>query len=281
MSSAKRIEARADSVRAEVDFLRPVSGRAFSYAYEPSASEPPETVAFEAHSVEIHNARTALPPLTLDAEGAALIDFSTRLTNYDDDSLLRSLYYPEAAAAIKAHTGASRVVVFDHNVRRGLALPVAPGQTHRGRPVLHAHTDYTGSSAVNRLRGLLGDEAESLLVHRFMQVNLWRPIRGPLRDAPLAVCDASSIGATALTAVDLLYPGRRGEIYYLSHEPTQRWYFAPDMQPDEAWLLKNFDSATGSSARFAAHSAFIDPTPHANVLPRESIEVRAFALFDR
>jgi hypothetical protein len=33
----------------------------------------------------------------------------------------------------------------------------------------------------------MGEEAEELLRHRFEIVNVWRPIRGPLRDAPLAV----------------------------------------------------------------------------------------------
>jgi hypothetical protein len=37
----------------------------------------------------------------------------------------------------------------------------------------------------------MGEEAEALLRHRFEIVNVWRPIRGPLRDAPLAVCDAT------------------------------------------------------------------------------------------
>jgi len=37
------------------------------------------------------------------------------------------------------------------------------------------------------------DEAEELLRGRVQIINLWRPIRGPLRDAPLAVCDASTV----------------------------------------------------------------------------------------
>ena len=46
------------------------------------------------------------------------------------------------------------------------------------------------------------------------------------------------------------------------------------MQPDEALLLKCSDSATDVPARFAPHSAFIDPTTPADAPPRESIEVR-------
>src|SRR5579864_727639 len=82
----------------------------------------------------------------------------------------------------------------------------------------------------------------------------------------------------ALRAVELRYPERTGEIYYLMHEPEQRWYFASNMTVDEAWLFKNFDSAPPGPGRAAPHSAFTDPR-HPNVPPRESVEVRALALF--
>jgi len=167
--------------------------------------------------------------------------------------------------------------VFDHNVRRGGGAG-RPDHAHAvGRPVHHAHTDYTPGSALQRLRQELGPQAEAGL-SRFLQVNLWRPIRGPVRDAPLALCDGASFAPQALRAVELRYPQRSGEIYYLVHEPGQRWYFASDMEVDEAWLFKNFDSAPPGRAGAAPHSAFSDPR-HARVMPRESIEVRALAIF--
>jgi hypothetical protein len=46
------------------------------------------------------------------------------------------------------------------------------------------------------------------------------------------------------------------------------------MQPDEALLLKCYDSSTDGRARFAPHTAFEDPTAPADRLPRESIELR-------
>jgi hypothetical protein len=143
--------------------------------------------------------------------------------------------------------------------------------------VHHAHTDYTPRSALQRLRQELGPRAEAGL-SRYLQVNLWRPLRGPVRDAPLALCDGASLAPGALRAVELRYPERRGEIYYLVHEAGQRWYFASDMQVDEAWLFKNFDSAPSAPGRSAPHSAFADPR-YPDVRPRESIEVRALAIF--
>jgi hypothetical protein len=270
------------AVRAAIEFLKPsaINNRAYIYAYEPGDHEPPPTATFAAHRIGIRNVRTEPKQLSLDEHGATLIEHRSRVQDFYDDEELTAVYYPEAATAIKATTGADRVVVFDHNVRRGLSLTLRTDGYRQGRPVLHAHTDFTETSAVRRLRDRLGSEAADLQRHRVLQVNLWRPIRGPLRDFPLAICDASSIDRQQLVAVDLLYPGRRGEIYYLGYDPKQRWYYAPDMQVHEAWLIKNYDSAVNGIARFAAHSAFAEPSRGVRVIPRESIEVRAFALFD-
>src|SRR5258706_1141623 len=57
-------------------------------------------------------------------------------------------------------------------------------------------------------------------------------------------------------------------------QPAHRWFYVPEMRADEAVLIKCYDSAEDSTARFTAHSAFEDPTAPADVLPRESIEVR-------
>ena len=51
-------------------------------------------------------------------------------------------------------------------------------------------------------------------------------------------------------------------------------YVASEMTPDEALLLKCYDSATDGRTRFGPHTAFIDPTTPADAAPRESIELR-------
>ena len=52
------------------------------------------------------------------------------------------------------------------------------------------------------------------------------------------------------------------------------------MRPDEAVLLKCFDSAEDGRCRYTMHSAFVDPTSAADAIPRESIETRTIAFFD-
>jgi hypothetical protein len=276
MSSALARQVQPAVVQAEIDFLIPDVERPFTYSGEVPAGGEAETARFATHAVQIQDLRDA-EPLRLDEHGATLGFWPTRVRRFYDESHVRGRYYPESADIIKAALGADHVVVFDHNVRRGAALQIQATRRDLGRPVHHAHTDYTALSALRRLRYELGMNAEEG-VSRFLQVNLWRPIRAPLRDAPLAICDGSSVRLQSLRTVELRYPDRTGEIYYLSHDPMQRWYFASDMTVDEAWLFKNYDSASPGPGRVAPHSAFTD-TRHSYVPPRESIEVRALAVF--
>ena len=69
------------------------------------------------------------------------------------------------------------------------------------------------------------------------------------------------------------------EIYQFHHNPAHRWFYFPDMTRNEALLLKGYDSATDGTARFTAHTAFINPEAPADAPPRESIEVRTFVAF--
>ncbi|MGB7098991.1 MAG: CmcJ/NvfI family oxidoreductase, partial [Xanthobacteraceae bacterium] len=119
------------------------------------------------------------------------------------------------------------------------------------------------------------DEAQELLQGRVQVINLWRPIRGPLLDAPLAVCDARSVEPDDLVPSDLVYPDRVGETYSVTHRPSHQWFYFRNMRADEVLLLKCYDSKTDGRARFAPHTAFTDPTTPPDAAPRESIELRA------
>ncbi len=146
-------------------------------------------------------------------KGLYLSDAPTAVTDFYDELQLRDTYYPEAEALVKQATGASRVVVFDHTIRRREPkvedrTPGIPRQ-----PVTRIHGDYTELSGPQCVRDLMGAEAAELLTRRFAIVNVWRPIRGPLQDAPLAVCDATSLADGDLVAQDLICRDRTGEIY--------------------------------------------------------------------
>jgi hypothetical protein len=141
------------------------------------------------------------------------------------------------------------------------------------------HNDFSMTAGEATLRAALGERADALLGSPFMIVNVWRPIRGPLRDGPLALCDVRTMSAGDAVTSDLRFPnGVASEGYEITFNPQHRWFYAPDMTPDEVLMFKTFDSVDEPGrARFAPHTAFADPTEFSSVCPRESIEVRAFA----
>lgn len=194
---------------------------------------------------------------------------------YDDVAVERD-YYPEVEALLMSVTGASRVVIFDHTRRTDA------GERGRARaPASRVHNDYTERSGPARVRDVLGvEQIEPLRDVPVAQINLWRPIRGPVRRSPLALLDATSLDPRDLLATDLVYPDRVGEIYHLAYSPHHRLYYFPDMNRDEAVLIKGYDSRTDGRARFTPHTAFTDPTSPPDAPPRESIEVRALAFFE-
>jgi hypothetical protein len=63
------------------------------------------------------------------------------------------------------------------------------------------------------------------------------------------------------------------------HDSGQRWYYYPEMQMDEALLVKTFDSETDGRTRFTVHTSFADPGAPVDAPPRESIETRCLLFF--
>jgi hypothetical protein len=267
-------------VTGELVYLAKTAERPHTYTYDPPDGTPKSNIVTEAHTVPVFNMRPVADGLTLDVQGFALVYSPTAVTDFYDEPQLRETYYPEAEDLVKQATGASRVVVFDHTVRRREQGVEDRTQGAPRQPATRIHGDYTEVSGPQRVRDLMGDEAGDLLGRRFAIVNVWRPIRGPLNDAPLAVCDAASVADGDLVPQDLIYRDRKGEVYGLTYNPAHRWYYAPAMEADEALLLKCYDSLKDGRARFMPHTAFTDPSAPANTIPRESIELRTLVFFD-
>ena len=85
--------------------------------------------------------------------------------------------------------GASQVVVFDHTLRSG---DDAEREAKLVRePVLSAHNDYTEWSGPQRVRDLMGAQAERLLERRFAIIQVWRAAYknalDPIVSNPLAI----------------------------------------------------------------------------------------------
>src|SRR5262252_2689037 len=274
MSLSGDVIDRLPHVEGLLNYLAPMAAKPMNLAYDPPTEVPRSTGVSEPHFMRIHDARPVAGRLTLDGEGLALVEHRSAVKDFYDEDELRRVYYPEAERLVAAATGGRRVLVFDHTIRRRVWGGTDRAAGTPRQPVTSVHNDYTVKSGPQRVRDLMGEEAEELLRHRFAIVNLWRPIRGPLHDAPLAVCDATSVAFTDFVPSDLVYRDRIGETYRVRYNPAHRWFYVPQMRADEAVLIKCYDSAEDGTARFTAHSAFEDPFTPSDVLPRESIELR-------
>jgi hypothetical protein len=261
-------------VVAQLNYLAPTPGKPRTYALDPPPGEPKTTALPEPHEVPVFNGRAIAGDFSLDREGFAFVRHPTVVRDFYDEKEVRDIYYPAAEAFIWATLQADRVFIFDHTVRKRVdGAPDIRGGGPR-QPATRVHVDQTATSGANRVREHLPEEAEELLKGRVQVINLWRPIRGPLRDAPLAMCDGRTVAPGDLVASDLIYPNRSGETYSVNYSPDHRWYYFPEMTVDEALLLKCYDSETDGRTRFGPHTAFVDPTTPPGAPPRESIELR-------
>jgi len=210
MNQSTHREEIVGSVEAALNYLAETAEKPVTYMYKTENGAPQRSYHNVKHTMTILNGRAVDERLTLDGQGFALVHHPTAVADFYDEAEVPAVYYPEVERLVKQATGAVRVLVFDHNVRCG---PMAKeGRNGAREPVRFAHNDYTLKSGPQRVRDLLSAEADTLLKHRFVFINVWRPIRGPVEEAPLAVCDAQSMRLADFVPTDLKYRDRTGEV---------------------------------------------------------------------
>ena len=255
------------------------------YRIYPPAQDKDENPPSERHDVRVFDCRDVASTLALDVEGFVVRDQTSAIENFFDDDAVRSRYYPEVEALVKEATGAQLVVVFDHNVRS--VEKAAKGETGIRAPVDAVHNDYSKKSGRQRVQELLKTHNLSDLArHRTAIINVWRPIRGPVRDRPLAICDTRTVSHDDFVETDIEHygdgdtskPSHTGQIYSLRYSPKHRWYYVAEMQPSEVLLFKCYDSLDGV-ARFTPHTGFTNPDCPPEFVPRESIEARTLVIY--
>lgn len=267
----------------------------------------------------IHDVRPQQTEITLDKNGCALVPHPTSLSRedfYKCPDKIKSVYYAEMEDLVKRATGASRVLVFDHNLRNSeqyLSIgksyaertPRPAGFDHPDTQVVGPvvggpHNDFTVRSAPQRLRDLarmsgMGkegsfttskinldeDEVEGLLQYQYVFINVWRSFSPvPIQKHPFAVLDASSMSEEDFIESALVFKDRTGYTYGIRHEPQHRWIYFGEMRRDEALLLKVMDSKEAPGvARWTTHTGVFDPKTPQDAPPRESIEARCIAFF--
>jgi hypothetical protein len=270
-------ETAASSIEATVNYFLDTGEKPFTATGGPGEPGVRSGGGQDPRAVVIRNGRRAAADFTLDRNGFRLVHHDTKVVDFFDEAEIRATYYPEMQALVKAQSGASRVVVFDHTLRTADDEARAARQIRE--VVRRVHNDYTQWSGPQRLRDVLPQEADALMRRRFAIVQVWRPLRYPVETFPLAICDAQSLAGADLVVSERRYPGRIGQTYAITYNPAHRWYWFPRLRREEALVFKVYDSLRDGVARWTAHTAFDDPTAPPGARPRESIEIRTLAFF--
>jgi hypothetical protein len=121
-------------VEGVLNYLAPMAERPMNLAYDPSPGVPRSTGEPEPHRVVIYDARPSAGRLSLDSEGLAVVKHNSAVRDFYDEDELRRVYYPEAERLVAELTGATRVLVFDHTVRRRVRGGVDAAPAGHGRP---------------------------------------------------------------------------------------------------------------------------------------------------
>jgi hypothetical protein len=192
-------------------------------------------------------------------------------------------------------TGATRVHAFSHTRRTQTyesGLAAAEGKDDLTPvdvvgPARRLHVDQSFDGAVRVLRANLpAEEVSRLSKTRWAIVTVWRPVYGPVKRDPLAVCDARSIDVERdlVPVVGRYFIKESGtyedvvETWGIRFGEKHKWWYCSGMTPDEVLLIKCFDSKTDGRARAVPHGAFELP---GQVGPaRESVEVRCLLFWE-
>ncbi len=262
-----------DTITATMDFC-PQGEKVIFYPADRARSQWP----YAPHEVKIHDMRPHRDELTLEKNAICLLNRPTAVRDFYDREEVERVYLPEVIDLIQELTGADKVITFGLMTRTN--NPAAP---EGNLPAFGAHVDYGDRTTREQIVLALGEEeAAQWLDGRYILTNVWRPIK-TVRSAPFAICDGSTVAESDLCE-SIVYGGlgnpNRPPLYghAVSYNENQQWYWAPEMQPDEVFLFKLFDSDP-SAVQWAAHSSFSYPGLDPDAPPRESVEVRTIALF--
>lgn len=228
----------------------------------------------EPHPMRIFNARLA--DVSFERNGFTLLKRPTSADLTDPTDAERR-YYPEVKQLVQALTGAREVLAFFGVMRGG-------DEVAGGGPALSAHVDFTEAGLHDWIGRLAPDRAEELKGKHLVNINVWRPLK-PVESMPLAICDRQSLEPSDCLRINFARE-QNGETviaeargFNIAYNPKHRWYYYPDMQPDEALVFKLFDNRD-PELRMTAHTAFEDPTSQPGAPKRLSYEIRTIAILD-
>ncbi|KDQ08744.1 hypothetical protein BOTBODRAFT_47999 [Botryobasidium botryosum FD-172 SS1] len=266
-------------VQSKLTFFLPDPSGEPAYQYlrvVPPPDKPRRNSIDDIRDVVIHNARGLEDTLSLEVNGFEFLNHTSAETEFLDEDAIKTRYFAEIEELLKRHTGAKRVHIYGHLIRRNYEGkgPEVPG------PAVRVHVDLTLETGTAILCQQLPNEAEDLLKGRFRAINVWRPIGAPVHHDPLAMADWRTVSLEDLVPVRAIDIGAEYNILNVRYNEKLKWYYLKEQNPSEIALIKCFDSATGhGGAMLCPHGSFHDSGSPPDAPRRQSIEVRAF-VFD-
>ena len=270
------------SVEGALSFIVPQDTKPVFHSTALTGGEAKIFFELEDVSVPIADMRLIAENLSVDTQGFELLHHETQVDDLYDDAVVDSTYHAEVEDILRERFDATHVAIFDVTRRSDDTGGARNPDGLRG-PATRVHVDYTVASGPQRAKDVLGEAEYERLIEagaRILQVNVWRPISGPVKRSPLALADAASIATEELVATDQVFADRVGEIYQVAHGAGQRWYYASEIDRDEILLIKGWDSIDDGRAHFTPHGAFELQETGPDAPPRESIEVRTFVIIE-
>lgn len=192
---------------------------------------------------------------------------------------VKDIYYAEIKALLLKYFGAKRVEILEHITRkRHPEFPISTGDDYDyAQPTSIVHADFTMGAILEMSQDVL--KMNNSDYNRIQCLNIWKPLRGPLADWPLALCDAESVNYEAdLIAADVVSRTGYTENFQVYYNPKHQWYYLSGQKSTELAIFCQGDT-NYVDRKCVPHCGFRNPLSDPNELPRESIEARAFVFY--
>ncbi|EME39574.1 hypothetical protein DOTSEDRAFT_138492 [Dothistroma septosporum NZE10] len=283
------------TVKTSLNFYDPINGPKNMYL---NVSEV-QSYKFITAPAEIIDIRSCDEELTLDKNGFQLANYEDELTGFENDTSIEEHVYPKVAEFLKKVTGASRVSTHVHMIRESTLSDLKSQAQRSDGPLevlppgpatnIHVASDQSYTGAHQFLKHNLPNEYEKVTKTRWAIINVWLPLAPVARDN-LFVGDWRTMDPSQFHNIPLHFPtgdAKRNDDSY-THVDTWRiaprtdggkndWYYASEMQPGEAILVKCFDTKL-DRARCCPHGAFECEEDHGPA--RRSCEFRCFVFWE-
>ena len=273
-------------IETTIHFLRKDSihehEKPYAFRFDPGDDVPQSNFTLEAHSgITVRDLRSIRDEFTISKNGFAILNLPHNVPydDYHDADLIKKSYFNQLETLLKSHLNASHVEIFRHGLRkRHKNFPVSTGNQYEyDQPTSVAHVDTTPAEVLQEVLRQHGKPSKG---RRVQWINIWKPLRGPLNDWPLAVVDTSTVNPSQdFEPADLLYPDLATENAQVYFSDRYQWWYLSDHQVDELIVFVQADTGDSPLAG-VPHSSFYNPFVGQNEPPRESIEARALVYYD-